>query len=994
MRLEHLRITAVGPFAGTEEIDFEALTRGGLFLLEGPTGAGKSTVLDAITFALFGQPAGDTTSADRLRSHFAPPDSTPEVELTFSVRGQRLRITRVPEHKRPKKRGEGSTLEKARVRLESHDGTRWVPVSSNIAEVGDEIEHRLRLNRAQFTKVVLLPQGEFATFLRAKDDVRRGVLTQIFGTAFYDQVTRTLEDWRREARRERDLADDEVTKAVAALGAAAGLDADARAALEDAVASADDSVLVELEAALVTAVDDSAAALAAAVDVRDSALARRDELTALCSAYADLAAHLARQAAHAAGADTQAARLLELERARAAAPVAVVLRQVDDARARLGARRDALVAMQVGLDGSETLEQAAGLDDLSREWDATAAGLAPVALVEASLGQRRAAATAYDEQIEAFEQTLKRIGIRRAELPGEISDLDAEVVRLTELAATLPSRRAAHADAQKRLNAATSLLTVERDLAAVLVARTEAERAHLDAKAHRLALLEQHLAGMAAELASHLDDGLPCPVCGGTDHPSPAQVADGHVTREEVDDAERLEAAAAVELEAATTALASYETRRATLLAQADGYDVDTAAIQLDAITTHLDLAAAAAEALEPTRERLAALRNEAAAAERAEAEAGQELVRLSTERTKALDDARRDENEVTLALDAFDSVADRIEALHAKALAAREAAAAVRDLAADRDSVAAHEVELVRVAAEAGFAEPDDARDAVRPAAAIAALEAAVSAWEKESSVLAELGADPRFVDLDPAQAADVSAAAATATQAHAAAETVLKAAQSELARRDQRLTGFREHRTRLHAMRTTREATYADTAAVHRIAGLANGTSGSPRMSLSAYVLRRSFHHVVEAANLRLDRMSAGRYQLQRTDETERRSDQAGLGLLVVDRHTGEERSPRSLSGGETFYTSLALALGLADVVRAEAGGIDLDTLFIDEGFGTLDAETLDLVMAVIDDLRDGGRAIGIVSHVADLKDQITERLEIRRTDPQGPSRTRVVA
>ena len=138
----------------------------------------------------------------------------------------------------------------------------------------------------------------------------------------------------------------------------------------------------------------------------------------------------------------------------------------------------------------------------------------------------------------------------------------------------------------------------------------------------------------------------------------------------------------------------------------------------------------------------------------------------------------------------------------------------------------------------------------------------------------------------------------------------------------------------------------------------------------------------------------MSAGRYALERTDETERRTDQAGLALLVVDRHTGEQRSPRSLSGGETFYTSLALALGLADVVRAEAGGVDLDTLFIDEGFGTLDAETLDLVMDVIDDLRDGGRAVGIVSHVADLKDQVTERLEIRRTHPQGPSHVRLHA
>jgi exonuclease SbcC len=163
---------------------------------------------------------------------------------------------------------------------------------------------------------------------------------------------------------------------------------------------------------------------------------------------------------------------------------------------------------------------------------------------------------------------------------------------------------------------------------------------------------------------------------------------------------------------------------------------------------------------------------------------------------------------------------------------------------------------------------------------------------------------------------------------------------------------------------------------------------------MNLTTYVLRRWFEQVVEAANVRLAAMSAGRYELERTDQAEKKSERTGLALRVVDRHTGEARSPKSLSGGETFYTSLALALGLADVVTAEAGGVELDTLFIDEGFGTLDPETLDQVMSVIDDLRDRGRAVGIVSHVADLKDRITERLEVRRTNPQGPSHVRLHA
>ena len=173
----------------------------------------------------------------------------------------------------------------------------------------------------------------------------------------------------------------------------------------------------------------------------------------------------------------------------------------------------------------------------------------------------------------------------------------------------------------------------------------------------------------------------------------------------------------------------------------------------------------------------------------------------------------------------------------------------------------------------------------------------------------------------------------------------------------------------------------------------GLARGTEGQRKIALTTYVLRLWFEQVVQAANARLAAMSSGRYELRRTDEGESRRQRTGLTLAVIDRHTGAERSPKSLSGGETFYTSLALALGLADVVKAEAGGVELDTLFIDEGFGSLDPQTLDQVMAVIDDLRDRGRAVGIVSHVTDLKDRVYERLEVRRLR-DGSSAATVIA
>jgi exonuclease SbcC len=181
---------------------------------------------------------------------------------------------------------------------------------------------------------------------------------------------------------------------------------------------------------------------------------------------------------------------------------------------------------------------------------------------------------------------------------------------------------------------------------------------------------------------------------------------------------------------------------------------------------------------------------------------------------------------------------------------------------------------------------------------------------------------------------------------------------------------------------------------APVRRLAALANGTDGHRRMTLTTYVLREWFVRVVEAANLRLDRMSSGRYHLERVEQGGRKNDRVGLGLHVVDRYTGKSRSTTSMSGGETFYTSLALALGLADVVRAEAGGVELDTIFIDEGFGSLDQERLEEVMGVIDELRNGNRTVGIVSHVTELKERIPERVEVRRSSDVGPSVLRVVA
>jgi exonuclease SbcC len=284
---------------------------------------------------------------------------------------------------------------------------------------------------------------------------------------------------------------------------------------------------------------------------------------------------------------------------------------------------------------------------------------------------------------------------------------------------------------------------------------------------------------------------------------------------------------------------------------------------------------------------------------------------------------------------------------------------------------------------AGAGLADAATARaNALDPAALVALADRVEADEQHRTAVRGRLEAD-EFAGLDGAGERAARSAVAEAEAVARAAADAEEAALAAHALAAERVRAFAGACGHVATTRTGADDVIASTTPVLRLDALARGTAGDPRMSLVVFVLRYWFDHVVEAANLRLTTMSAGRYQLERTDETETRAKRAGLGLQVVDTHTGASRPTASLSGGETFFASLSLALGLADVVRAQAGGGDLDTLFIDEGFGTLDADTLEQVMDVVDALREGGRVVGIVSHVDDLKARIPERLEVRRHD-----------
>ncbi len=1032
MRLSRLDVTAFGPYAGTQRIDFARLSSSGLFLLDGPTGAGKTTILDAITFALYGGLAGTGAAEDRLRSHFAPPDAVPSVQLEFAVAGVTYRVSRVPEHQRPKKRGEGFTTEAAQVHLERREGAGWVSLTANKAEAGELITELIGLNRAQFTQVMLLPQGEFARFLQAADDERRVLLSRLFGTELYDGITSWLDQRRAAAQRDRAQARAAIDTAVSAAAEAAGLDGAARTELL-ALPSADRATrLKELSTELashaaVTADGLELAAARAAELLAAGERARQQSavMTRLTTARDRLATHEAGRGEH----EDRAARLAAAQRAEPVRPLLAALADAGQAAAAAatalselgpgpdgpvldGAVPDGAALDGAALDGAarggtalaEAMLAAVAVDgaaaggagaarDRAQAAEQAAAALQHLAGAEADLPGRLAALAGLRTSAADAGRLAGSLEAAQQELPERIAALDGQLAAARLAGAALAGLREQRAAVSQRASAAARLIGLEQQLAAqdgMLRAAVDAHQALVD---EHQRLMEARLAGIAAELASQLADGVPCPVCGSAAHPAPAQAGAGQVSAADV-------AGAAGRRDAAwderTRLAGERETLAGAVAACAALAGGGTEALLAAEAATLAGQVAEAEQASAEAGRLEAELAGRRAEQDRVSAELREAVAAMATAQAQAAaagDDIAAVQQDIAAAAQGYPSVAARQAALGAAAEADRERATALDTLAAARADQARAQARAGQEAAARGFGQPDQARAALLSPAQQDGLAAQVNAWtETLAGLRAAIDADD-LAGLDPAQADEVHAAARAAADALAHAEQAEQEAHDahqgwtgRAARLDQRLA-------ELDAALAGADQLDEQTAPVISLAGLAKGTDGQRRVALTTYVLRHWFGQVVAAANVRLSAMSSGRYELRRTDEAGSRRERAGLTLAVIDRHTGAERSPRSLSGGETFYTSLALALGLADVVKAEAGGVDLDTLFIDEGFGALDSDTLDQVMAVIDELRDRGRVVGIVSHLADLKERVPERLEVRRL-PNGSSTVQVIA
>ena len=1018
MKIRWLRITGIGPFAGTHTVDFSAFEDSGLFLLDGPTGAGKSTLIDAITFALYGDVARTKdASKDRLRSNHISDSDPSEADLVFEVATGIYRVTRTPAYTpagKKSQRNSKSTLTRVVEDPDAPDGWRTVePIASGPRDVGFEIPRIVGLDKDQFLQTIVLPQGKFSQFLNATSDAREQILRDIFDTQIYVDFTKALVDAAASSKRgieERRVAAVSAFERVRALDDALSEDAHADAPGSEKRA-AEDEEAAQLDAGA----EDASAVRRWAQDACD----RAREAHAQTLRVAEVATAAAREASRAlsegrALAEAQAeharlsAKLTELtaaeeavasdreraRQARRALAVAPFDAAVTEASARLESAGDQVTALSPALGDeasaapeSLTPEAVSALGERAQaqrdEASRTRGSLEEALAVERSLPDLRA-------QIESLrsrhEQALARIAsieTEREALPERIEQATESLRRMRADADTLPEAASTLRALNERLDA-----SMQADLlrSALLGASDELREATVAAKLANAAAADGHdlwIAQSASALARELKEDTPCPVCGSAEHPSPAPATHGEITREQVAELDQAR-------DRAENALRD---------AQARHQDLVRRIAQLN------EVAGAPTPTLETERDRAADIvaKLEALGPQIAEIEAAleQERVRLGG-LTDSLASAREAAASLASTLQeresALSAALTRVDAERADFVSLGERAAALDERAhrtallaracADWDSARAAHVKAQHSLAEAleeqGL-ESDSWRSLLLPLPEVEALEARAAAHDKELFAVREALASERLTHAAAAPAPDLEALTETARKAEADAAGAARASgilEQHCAQLDAAQASLEEA---LDALARARE----QAGPIRRLADIAtaSGPENLASTPLSAWVLIARLEEVLAAANPRLAAISSGRYELASVPDDGTASRKSGLGLAIIDHDTDAMRSPRTLSGGETFYTSLALALGLADVVSAEAGGVELRTMFIDEGFGSLDSHTLSLVMAQLQALRSAGRTVGVISHVEEMATQIADQIQVRPL-PEGGS------
>ncbi|HIQ60453.1 MAG TPA: SMC family ATPase [Candidatus Enterenecus faecium] len=921
MRPLHLTLSAFGPYAGRVEISLEQLGERGLYLITGDTGAGKTTIFDAITYALYGEPSGDNRDPSMFRSKYAQPDTPTWVELVFSYGGKRYTVRRSPEYERPAKRGGGTTPQRAEAELHLPDGH----LVTKTREVTGEIVNIIGLDRSQFAQIAMIAQGDFLKLLLADTRSRQEIFRKLFPTRGYMVFQEKVKSESGALQRECEAARASVKQYI-----------------DGVLCPQEDPMYPQWERAWAGELP-----IQETVELLETLLEQDRERDTQCSE------ELEQLDGEWKAVTALLAKAEELEKAQSQLEVAQVRRETcatqwEAAQQQLEAQtaqapqlevlRAQLADLEAELPRYQELEQlrqnfAAQTQNIQRQ--------------SAQLEEQESEQKRREKELELWRQEragLEEAGAQRERLLGQQTRAQEQSQRLEELSTLLAGCRQACVElenAQKRYG----------------VARQKAQVAQEDYTGKNQAFLDEQ----AGILAQKLAEGQPCPVCGSLTHPTPAQLSPGAPTEEELNHAKQ--AWEAAQQTASTWSVEAGKAR--TALEEREG--------RLRSQMAHV---LPECEADQPVDQSI------------------QEAQRKAQE---ALDQVRGQLRQVEAALARKRQLDTQIPQQEQRLGELEQAIASAREQLAGANSrreelqgqIHTLEGQLRYPQAEQARQEQSDLKGKLQR------LEEAQAQAQRRANAaqLALTGAEEAVKQLthlvEQSQPVDLVAQ---------------RARSQELTLRRAQLTAIqRELHTRITTNRTALEQIQGKTAQltqleqrytwVRTLSNTVNGTlPGKEKIALETYVQMTFFDRILRRANLRLLVMTGGQYELKRRREAAGSRGQSGLEMDVIDHYNGTERSVKSLSGGESFQASLALALGLSDEIQSSAGGIRLDTMFVDEGFGSLDEESLSKAMGALGDLAQGNRLVGIISHVSELKEKIDKQIVVCK-DRTGGSRVEIV-
>lgn len=1034
MRPVKLTMTAFGPYAGTVEVDFSRFGEKGLFLITGDTGAGKTTIFDGISYALYGEASGNTRDPESLRSGFAAPDTETSVTLTFRYHGSVYTVTRSPRYDRPKRRGEGMSSHPATAELLLPDGS----VITSVRGVNDRLMAIIGLTAPQFSQVAMIAQGDFQKLLLAESKERQKIFTTLFDTENYARFTDRLRAREAELREEKER----LTKEILLLREQIQLPQESENPEEWQALRQTPYRWEELSKILNAAIaaDDASEAELNRKAQQDeilrsgfsAAIQSGEELNGRLRKLEETQRELALQQVRTPEMGRSAGQLKLAQQAETVRPKADELLKIQK---RLRDFASAAERDEVALRESRERQKAAqaALDAAQAETPAQQKLTGELRLLEASRPRYERLAQLEAERNRKIEEQiglLQQSDRQKTQLAAEkqrLADYKLSENRLRSAPAELAGKKGTLERAQQLSVRIGQLQGAVRDYKAQVrsLARIQSiakadlvrwNRAQETLQSVRTAFMA-HQAGF---LASELADGKPCPVCGALHHPSPAPLPEDAPSQEQLEKAEAAEQETSlrsgessrkagelnakieeqqknlglmmerlfgrqVPVEEIPDVLTEEEARCQQQIAalEAECAGLDEKVKRLETITEDIAQAEKRVNGLTETVETLrtqleavaGALQGNKAQLDEVRAALPcptlEELNRACQEKEQAL---ARLQRRLTDAQQEAGQADQAVSAAETKLKADRDGEAGTKD------EYAAAVEEYRKALADAGFADKDAYLAAkLRPEEA-EQMRAELEEWQQQMLRL-RTAAETLGKETEGREKADIPAL-----------QEELEKVSARILQAQQELRGiYRRKENNRAALKALSEKTplFEKTAHRHamlqRLAQTASGTlAGKKRLSFETYVQAAYFEEVIREANRRLSVMSSGQYKLLRTDERDGAS-QTGLALNVLDYYTGKVRSVKTLSGGETFMASLSLALGLSDVISCSSGGIQLETMFIDEGFGTLDSDALELALRILSEVSGGSHLVGIISHVGELASRIDRQIVVKKT-PTG--------